>query len=277
MTADQVPSFSSRFNSQFSFGKDGKLTGRFGLNVLDDLIAGIDEFQAAAASQKSARDLGPGMLGTFAWLDDQQLLKQIAEYPYACVAFTKQPRPFPPRKLARLRDAMERSHGFPADALPGLETLAPPDEFGQPQVVGPGTSLPPHLTIKSLRTVGYRDTGGRLVPLLHAKMVLLGDLRWHDEDELGMPADILIFRPRRLWIGSANGTYSSRFSLEFGCWQTEPELLAQAQRFLTEVIAHSEELDPDSDDMHPDLVEVDFDDEAMAEAYAQLLDDEDEL
>jgi hypothetical protein len=115
------------------------------------------------------------------------------------------------------------------------------------------------------------------MPALAARLVLLGDLRWHDEDELGTPADILIFRPRRLWTGSANGTYSSRFSLEFGCWHTEPELLAQAQRFLTQVIAHSEEVDPDSDDMHPDLVEVDFDDEATAEACAQLLDDEDEL
>jgi hypothetical protein len=37
-----------RFNSQFSFGQDGKLAGRFGLNGLDDLIAGIDEFRASA-------------------------------------------------------------------------------------------------------------------------------------------------------------------------------------------------------------------------------------
>jgi hypothetical protein len=224
MTSNQAPSFSSPFNSQFSFGQYAKLTGRFGLNVLDDLIAGIDEYRAAAADRRSSRDLGPAMLGAFGWLDDPQLLQRIAEYPYSCVAFTKQPRPFPRLKLDRLRDTLERCHGFPADALPGLETLAPPDELGQPQVVGPYTSLP-HLTIKGLRTIGYRKTGSRLVPLLHTKMVLLGELRWHDEDELGLPADIIIFRPRRLWIGSANGTYSSRFSLEFGCWQTEPELL----------------------------------------------------
>jgi hypothetical protein len=276
VTAEQEPSFSSRFNSQFSFGKDGELTGRFGLNVLDDLIAGIDEFQAAAASQTSARDLGPAMLGTFGWLSDQRLLNRIAEYPHACVAFNKQQRPFPSATLARLRDALARCHGFPADALPELQTLAPPDELGQPEVVGPHTLLPPH-TIPGIRTVGYRKIGKRKTPLLHAKMVLLGELCWHDEDEHGRPGDIVVFLPRRLWIGSANGTYCSRFSLEFGCWQTEPELLAQAKRFLTQVIAHSEELDPDSHDMDPDLVEVDFDDEAMAEAYAQLLDDEDEL
>jgi hypothetical protein len=274
MAADQVPSFSSVFDSQFSFGKDGKLTGRFGLNVLDDLIAGIDEFQAAAASHGSVRQLGPAMLGAFGWLDDRQLLKRIADYPYACVAFTKEQRPFPPARLARLRDALARCQGFPADPLPELQALASPDEHGQPQVIGPHTRLPPR-TIPGIRTVGYRKTGDKIAPLLHAKMVLLGELCWHDEDPFGRPADIVVFLPQRLWIGSANGTYSSRFSLEFGCWQTDPELLAQAQRFLTQVIAHSEELDPDSDDMDPDLVEVEFDHAAMAE-LAGFLDQEDE-
>jgi hypothetical protein len=192
------------------------------------------------------------------------------------VAFTKQQRPFKPTTLARLRDALARCHGFPADALPEFQTLAPPNELGQPQVIGPHTR-PPADTIPGIRTVGYRKIGGRKAPLLHAKMVLLGELRWHDEDAFGGPADIVVFLPRRLWIGSANGTYSSRFSLEFGCWQTEPILLVQAERFLTRVIAHSEELDPDSDNMDPDLVEVEFDDVAMAEAYAEFLDDEDDL
>jgi hypothetical protein len=41
-----------RFNSQFRFGQDGKLAGRFGLNVPDDLIAGIDEFRASAPTSR---------------------------------------------------------------------------------------------------------------------------------------------------------------------------------------------------------------------------------
>ncbi len=268
MPAEQAQSFSSRFNSRFSFGTDGNLTGRFGLNVLDDLITGIDDYMAAsAAGRQSVHYLGPAMLGAFMWLDDPELLKRIAECPHACVAFTKQERPFGQAKLARLRDTLNRCPGFPAYALPELGTLALRDASGRPLVVGPSTSLP-NLTIHCLRTVGYRKTHGRLVPLLHAKMVLLGDLRWHDEDELGYPTETLDFSPRRLWIGSANGTTASRLSLEFGCWQTEPELLRQAQQFLTQVIAHSEDIDPDSDNMEPDLVEVEFDDEAMIEALA---------
>jgi hypothetical protein len=270
MPANHSPSFSSLFDSQFSFGQDGELTGRFGLNVLDDLIAGIDEFRAAAARRSSFSYLGPGMLGAFGWLDDWQLLRRIAEYPNACVAFTKQPRPFKPRKLASLRDTMERCGGFPSAALPELETLAPRDEHGQPQMIGPHARMPTY-TVPGLRTVGYRKTGNTIAPLLHVKMVLLGDLSWHEyEGEFGSVTETLKFEPQRLWIGSANGTYSSRFSLEFGCWQTEPKLLAQAKRFLTQVIAHSEDLDPDSDTMEPDLVDVEYDHAAMADALAEL-------
>lgn len=272
MAASQKPEFSRLFNSEFRFGKEEELTGRFGLNVLDDLVDGIDKFKSEAASLRtSPRDAGPAMLGAFGWLDDPQLLQRIADFPHACVAFTKDDHPMRPHKRARLRSALERCHGFPAAALPELETLALRDEGGKPQVVGPSTRLP-RLTIPGLRAFGYRKTAGQPVPLLHAKMVLLGDLRWQDEDEFGYPADILFFEPRRLWTGSANGTAASRLSLEWGCWQTEPQLFIHAKRFLTQVIAHSEDFDPDSDDMNPELVEFEYDDAAMIEALADAED-----
>jgi hypothetical protein len=273
MPDDQSPAFSAAFNSQFSFGPVQRLRGQFGTDVLDGLIAGIDEFRAAAPVGRSVRMLGPAMLGAFAWLDDAKLLGRIADFPYACVAFTKLEHPLPPARLARLNTVLNRCPGFPADALPGLDGLVFRDKKGKVLVVGPSTPLP-HVRIPALRAMGYRRTGERPVPLLHAKMVLLGELRWHDEDESGV-ADVLIFRPRRLWIGSANGTYSSRFSLEFGCWQDDPELLQQAKQFLIQVVRHSEDLDPTSNDMKPGLIEPEFDEEAMAEAAA-LFDDRNE-
>jgi hypothetical protein len=104
-----------------------------------------------------------------------------------------------------------------------------------------------------------------LVPILHAKIVLLGELWWHDEDEFGT-ADVTGFRPRRLWLASANGTASSRANLEFGVWMTDPVLLREATRFLGGLLRQSEDLDPDAHDMDPDLVEPDYDDAAFAEA-----------
>jgi hypothetical protein len=99
------------------------------------------------------------------------------------------------------------------------------------------------------------------VPILHAKLLLLGVLTWQEDEEYGS-GEFLRFKPERLWVGSANGTRSSRSSLEFGCWLEEWKLLESARRFLAEVLRHSEPFDPDSDDMAPELVDPDFDDVA---------------
>jgi hypothetical protein len=266
------PSFSPAFDIRVTFGPDGRLSGRFGTGVLDELIAGMAEFQGAVAVHPARHSLGAAMLGAFAWLDDNRLLECIASYPYACVTFTKQPRPFPPHKLTRLQKVLDRSRGFPAAALSGLETLMPLDDLGQPQIVGPYSPTPKHM-FRPLRTLGYRKVGGKLVPLLHAKLILLGELTWMEDEEFGL-GDITRFQPRKLWIGSANGTFSSRSNLEMGCWQTQPELLSSAQDFLAQILANSEDLDPDADAMKPEQAEPDYDDAAMAEAAA-LLDDDD--
>jgi hypothetical protein len=138
-------------------------------------------------------------------------------------------------------------------------------------VLGPGSSQE-RIRLPALRSLGHRKVENRLVPILHTKMLLLGELWWHDEDGLGGAADVTGFTPHRLWLGSANGTGSSRRSLEFGLWLEDPGLLKAAQRFLVEVLAQSEDLDPDSDDLRPDLVAPDYDDEAMWEAMAALAD-----
>jgi len=139
-----------------------------------------------------------------------------------------------------------------------------PREDEQVPVAGP-YSAAPRAWLPALRTIGYRKTGDMLVPILHAKIVLLGELWWHDEDEFGT-ADVTGFRRRRLWLASANGTASSRANLEFGVWVTDPVLLREATRFLGGLLRHSEDLDPDAHDMDPDLVEPDYDDAAFAEA-----------
>lgn len=64
----------------------------------------------------------------------------------------------------------------------------------------------------------------------------------------------------------------SRRSLEFGLWLEDPGLLEAARRFLVEVLAHSQELDPDRDGLEPDLVVPDYDDETMWEAMTALAD-----
>jgi hypothetical protein len=52
-------------------------------------------------------------------------------------------------------------------------------------------------------------SGSGYVPLIHAKLALLGELWWHDEDALGHIADVTGFRARRLWVSSVNFTVSA--------------------------------------------------------------------
>ncbi len=136
-------------------------------------------------------------------------------------------------------------------------------------MVGPHSPLP-ELRIQSIRSIGFRKTGGQPVPILHAKMFVLGHLWWHDEDGSPGVADVIGFTPKRLWLGSANGTRSSRLSLDFGVWLEDQELLAAAQRFVVQVMRSSEGVDPDDDLFEPEFVEVEFDDQAFAEAMRDL-------
>ncbi|MFF2205548.1 hypothetical protein [Streptomyces sp. NPDC058145] len=263
-------SFSHQFNVQAVAAEGG--SARFGTNVLAGLVDGIDTFRHELERKRRSRSLGPGMLGAFLWVDEAELLRRIAEFPSACVVVSKQPRgPRSLEKLRRVADAVKDSAGFPARALPPLEGLCL-HEDGVAPVVGPG-SASPDIQLSALRSLGYRKAGDRLVPILHTKMLLLGELWWHDEDGSGTVADVIGFRPSRLWLGSANGTESSRRSLEFGLWTQDPGLMKAAQKFLVEVMAQSEELDPDSNTLTPDLVEPDYDDEQMWEAYTALADD----
>lgn len=109
-----------------------------------------------------------------------------------------------------------------------------------------------------------------LPPILHAKLVLLGHLWWHDEDGADGVADVVGFESRRLWVSSANFTGSSRRNLEFGFWTEELALVQGAERFLVRLMCSSEGLDPDADSFDPDLAPVEYDDAAMAEAWAEM-------
>ncbi|WP_370423170.1 hypothetical protein AB8O64_32440 [Streptomyces sp. QH1-20] len=263
-------SFSNQFDVQAVL-EGGTRPVQFGTNVLAGLVEGIDGFRRDLEQQWRSRSLGPAMLGAFLWVDDAELLQRIAEFPSACVVVSKQSRSkYHAERLRKVAESVKDAAGFPAEAFPELEELRF-HQGGKAPVLGPG-SPQEHVRLPALRALGYRKAGNHLVPILHTKMLLLGELWWHDEDALGGVADVTGFRPHRLWLGSANGTGSSRRSLEFGLWLDDPSLLKAAQRFLVEVLAQSEDLDPDSDDLTPDLVVPDYDDEAMWEAMAALAD-----
>lgn len=270
--------FPAEFNQHFL-----RLTAKadkvfFGLDVLRGLVDGIREHRREHDADEPFRTLGPALLGAFLWLDDDELIRAIAGYPAACVVVSKQQAATGKRRekqqatFAKLRAVCDSGNGFPIRACHELEDLAP-RQNGRPTVVGPYDSRF-EIDMPAFRSIGPRRVGNHLVPILHTKMVLLGHLWWHDEGASGHVEDVIGFTPQKLWLASANGTTSSRRNLEFGLWLTDPDLLTAARRFLTSVIRYSEDIDPASDLFDPEYAPVEFDDEAMAEAAAQLAEDD---
>ncbi|MGH3757149.1 hypothetical protein [Actinophytocola sp.] len=276
----QPAGFPVQFDHRFlRLLSDGTGAERFGLDVLGGLVDGLADYRSLHDQSPPARSLGPALLGGFMWLDDDELIEAIASYPAACVVVSKQPAATDLRRrrkqatFDRLRQICDSRSGFPTRACPELADLAHRTN-GVPTVIGPYTELP-DLTVPTFRSIGPRKTGQHLVPILHTKMVLVGHLWWHDEGAAGQVEDVIGFTPQRLWLGSANGTRSSRRNLEFGVWLTDGTVLATARKFLTQVIRHSEDIDPTTDVFDPELAPIEFDDDAMAEAAAELWDDND--
>lgn len=256
-------SFPNSFDKRSTWREGGACEGMFGTRVLSGLVDGIDAYRAGLERQpRRSRSLGPAMLGAFKRLDDGELLERIAGFPAACVVVRKLPTEGQ-AEVNRLKDVVKRGAGFPAGAVPGLPALVLAGRGRAPRV-GP-TNPMEDLRLPALRTIragsgAGAGTGGggeegtdeagsgeEPVPTLHTKMMLLGELWWHDEATLGKAADVAEFTPHRLWLGSANGTERSRRNLEFGLWADDRALLEAAQQFLVRVLAHSQDWPPGTD------------------------------
>ena len=216
------------------------------------------------------RLLGPALLGSSLWIEDDGLIDKISDLYAACIVVKKQGRKLREvAKLAKLTELNKQTPGMPAEAFSALSGLAPKMD-GKAVTVGPYDAYPYDGLIPTIRTLGFRHSGGNdSPPILHAKLALLGHLWWHDEGALGHVEHVVGFDARRLWISSANFTSSSRHNIEFGYWTEDPALIQGAERFLVRLMGSSEALDPDSDLLDPELAEAEFDDDAMAEALSE--------
>lgn len=233
----------------------------FGLNVLDHLI---QDLKIAVQARRTERAWGPGVLGCAMWMDDPELIEVLGQMANACVVVTKQPRRrYDDARTDPLKE-LASSTGLAQQAYHELSELAPHID-GSPAVVGPGHQAWDDNDIGAVREVGFRKVGNHLVPIVHAKIILLGDMYWTDEHPSGHVMDVIGFRPRQLWVGSANFTRNSRSSLEMGMWTSDPGMLATARQWLLSLIAISEPLGTGSDSMQPELVPVDYDHDAMVE------------
>jgi hypothetical protein len=268
--------FPNKFDDTFAVGPDPGNNAFFGLDVLQGLVDGIDDFanERQPRWRPRVRLLGPALLGSSVWIEDGGLMDKISDLYAACIVVKKQGRkPKEVAKLAKLTALNKQIPGMPVQAFSALSGLAPKVD-GKAVTVGPYDGYPHEGSIPTIRTLGFRQSGSNdSPPMLHTKLALLGHLWWHDEGPLGNVEDIIGFDARRLWISSANFTSSSRRNVEFGFWTEDPALIQGAERFLVRLMGSSEALDPNSDLFDPELVEVEIDDEAMAAAMWEYMRD----
>jgi hypothetical protein len=243
----------------------------FGRDVLQGLVDGIDDFvkeRQPRWERRTHRVGAPVLLACSPWVNDDKLLLAIEDLPGACVVISKHPRTAGGQAGAdRLREVNQRTNGIELRALSELAEMAP-KVGGEPLVIGPyGTDG--DVSLSTFRTIGYRKTGRARPPIVHAKLALLGNICWTDEHPSGHIDEYIWFSPRRLWVSSANFTYGSRSSVEFGYWTEDADLVRGVKRFLVNLIGASENLDSAADQPDPELAPVEFDNEAMAEAVAE--------
>jgi hypothetical protein len=200
----ETRSFSHEFDDEFAVGPEEGNQAFFGLNVLRGLIEGIDDFiNLRQPRWRQPRSLGPALLGSAMWIDDLELINKLGELSGACIIVTKQTRTRrDAEKLEALRELNKRTPGLPIRAFADLSGLAPKVD-GEPHVVGPYSPMDEGV-VPTIRTIGYRSKHrGDSVPIMHAKLALLGHLWRHDEGPLGHPDDVIGFTPGRLWVSSA--------------------------------------------------------------------------
>jgi hypothetical protein len=126
------------------------------------------------------------------------------------------------------------------------------------------------MRFESLRVAGVSKQSNSTVPLVHAKLLLLGAICYSDEGPGGHLGDFYTFEPRQVWLGSSNLTRNARRNLEFGIWTDDPSLLAHTKKYLSNLLTYTEPFDSYRAHPEPELVPYEFDEEAMAEAAADM-------
>jgi hypothetical protein len=243
-----------------------------GEDVLQGMIDGIEAF---VEERRHAYRVGaPVMLGCSPWVGDDKLLGLIEKLPGACIVITKPPRtPAGKAKVEQLRELNARTSGIELRALRDLAEMAP-KVGGEPRVIGPYDSIQDEdERLSTFRAYGWRQTGRQRPPIVHAKLALLGNICWTDEHPSGHVIESVWFQPKRLWVASANFTYGSRSNVEFGHWTEDADVVREAERFLVSLIGGSEDIDSAADAPDPELMPVEYDDQAIAEAAAEWYSD----
>ncbi|GAA0393743.1 hypothetical protein GCM10010160_23900 [Acrocarpospora corrugata] len=142
--------------------------------MLHNLTDGMDAFFSdPQQGWHRTHAVGPAVLGCVPWFDDDQLLDRIDQFQASCILITKPDAATQRRdSFDRLKERATTGPGFPAEAFYQLEELASRYD-GPPEPIHPASQM--HTVhLQTFRSLGFRKAGRTPVPLIHAKMFLIG-------------------------------------------------------------------------------------------------------
>jgi hypothetical protein len=212
----------------------------------------------------------PAAVGCVPWLTSKAVAKRLLALASYCVVVDKAPSNQKPMVRSEL---INPGKAFPNEAIWELRDLMPAVDGVAPLTVGPHTAEDATAyEIDPVQVAGSRIRVGQQKPIAHAKLLVLGEIGVEDFGPDFAP-DYYVecrFTPQRVWFGSANWTEAARNHLEFSFVCDDPALAEHATAFVAEMIPFSEPVDSACAGPEPNLVQVGYDDEAIAQAAAEM-------
>jgi hypothetical protein len=231
--------------------------------VVDDLVGGVAEFARRSRHDSHRRWEMPAAVGCVPWMNNERMTAALASMGATCIVMDKGAGD---RHAAEVLLAEGRP--MPSVYLPGFDEMAKPAPDGRRPIMSPwGLSGEIVEELGPVRAAGWR---GDRRPLLHAKLLVLGDAIGWESDEFPDWGLHFRFEPKKAWLGSANWTKGSIQHLEFGLWTTDPSLVEQSFGFVLDVIRFSEPFNTAADHPEPELIGAEWDEEAFREAAAEM-------
>lgn len=235
--------------------------------VIDDLVDGVVEFARRPRENSYRHWELSAAVGCVPWMNNERMTAALASMGATCIVMDKGARD---RRAAEA--LLTKGSPMPIAYLPGFDDMAKPAPDGTRPIMLPG-GLSGEIVeeLGPVRAAGWRGDSRR--PLLHAKLLVLGDAIGWESDEYPDWGVHFRFEPRKAWLGSANWTKASVQHLEFGLWTTDPSLMKRTFQFVLDIIRLSEPFDTATDHPEPELIAAEWDEEAFREAAAEMAHD----
>lgn len=244
----------------FPWGEGGRSSVAYGVDVLPDLVRGLRDLPALArAGMPGKAEVRPAVLGCVYRLTSADVVDALLPLD-TCVVVDRQQK-----QRAELDRLQAEGRSLSSLHFSALEMVALPGADGSAPVLGPYSGRPEPVELGPVRAAGWSSSPrGQSRPLVHVKMLIAGRT-WVWENDFG--SEEFHFTPLRTWMGSANWTAFAPFHLEFGLWSDDAELLRRNFNFLLGAIRFSQPLHSTTAGPEPELVDVELDEQAMAEAW----------